>query len=273
MINLNPCKISNNMFNFSLMVTKKIPLYPEINEIKNKKNYNIGDLLKKLRKFLKNKYNIGINDIITALGIKTPQGYYRYERNEVSLSLNQLKRLSDSFNVPIGYFFGEYELTEDGRFIRVGGDEPYLDDFVLVNLAEARPSAGGGSWEFEYVQEEGEGRKFAFRKDWISRVATSPKNLILFYVKGDSMYPTLKDGDIILVDKGKNKIEDIQPNKIYVIRVGNDVSVKRLIPIPPNKIRVISDNKQIYPPFDIENPEAENFQILGKVIWAGVNLE
>ncbi len=253
--------------------TKKMKKILKVgSEVKN--NYSIGQLLKKLRQFLKKNYDVGVDDIIKILGIKTPQGYYRYERDEVSLSINHIKKLSEHFNIPIGYFFGEYDLTPEGKFVKVSGDEPALDDFVLVNLAEPRPSAGGGSWEFEYLNEKNqEGRKFAFRKDWISKVATSPKNLILFYVSGDSMYPTLKEGDIILVDKGKNKPEDIQANKIYVVRMGNEVFVKRLIKIPPNIIKVISDNKQIYPEFEIKDPEAENFQILGKVIWAGINLD
>ena len=55
-------------------------------------------------------------------------------------------------------------------------------------------------------------------------------------VVGDSMVPTLKDGQILLLNKFDYKINDIERYDIIVIKVGNGEIIKRVIGLPGENI-------------------------------------
>ena len=55
-------------------------------------------------------------------------------------------------------------------------------------------------------------------------------------VVGDSMVPTLKDGQILLLNKFDYKINDIERYDIVVIKVGNGEIIKRVICLPGENI-------------------------------------
>lgn len=136
--------------------------------------------------------------------------------------------------------------------------QPQMKDFVFVEKATAKLGAGGGLIPDESHSEE----KYAFRLDWLKRISTSPSNVVLMDVEGDSMWPTLQNRNIILIDRGR---AEFRGGKIFAIGIGDVIQVKRLDIVQAGKIRVISDNAAIYPIFDI--PE-EDLRIIGQVIWA-----
>lgn len=89
----------------------------------------------------------------------------------------------------------------------------------------------------------------------------SAKNLAGVEVKGDSMEPTLKDGELVIFSRGL-----IIDDGIYVFSIQNELYVKRLsIDEQASTLTIISDNRR-YPnktyAFDIEGLE-----ILGKVLF------
>lgn len=87
-------------------------------------------------------------------------------------------------------------------------------------------------------------------------------------VVGDSMLPTLGDGDDILVDRadGPDRLRD----GVYVLRREEALSVKRLVLGPSKgKATLVSDNPQ-YPSLP-DVPLAE-LDIIGRVVWVGRRL-
>ena len=112
----------------------------------------------------------------------------------------------------------------------------------------------------------------AFAKTWIIKnTHVSSDSLVLFTVSGDSMdCPTsqIKDGCLILVDKS---VADFKNDGVYVIALGDALYVKRLQMLPGRKLKVKSDNLN-YDPFEV-SLEADDFHIVGKVVWAGGLLE
>ena len=84
--------------------------------------------------------------------------------------------------------------------------------------------------------------------------------------EGDSMFPTIEAGSLLLVDRSKTEVFD---GKIYCIRLNNKLIAKRLQFIPPNKVKVISDNKDKYDAFYVDfSKELEfDFAIIGEVKW------
>jgi SOS-response transcriptional repressor LexA len=87
----------------------------------------------------------------------------------------------------------------------------------------------------------------------------------LIRVEGDSMSPTLDAGDDILVDL--DDTGDRLRDGIYVLRVDDMLLVKRLALHPfARQVTVQSDNPA-YP--DWPNRNLDEFDLIGRVIWAG----
>ncbi len=78
-------------------------------------------------------------------------------------------------------------------------------------------------------------------------------------VHGDSMYPTIDNGDIIFICKRQ---EDVIDNKIYVIRYDDNIYIKRLFK-RKGKYIIKSDNT-LYPQDEIDIGEVA---IIGRLIY------
>ncbi len=83
-------------------------------------------------------------------------------------------------------------------------------------------------------------------------------------VDGDSMTPTLSDGDDILVDRedGAGRLRD----GIYVLRIEDALVVKRLAVGPGGRLSVRSDN-DAYPGWP--DVEPDSIDVVGRVVWVG----
>ena len=134
---------------------------------------------------------------------------------------------------------------------------PRLDDFNYIPLYNVELSAGHGA----LVESEEITARYAFRKEWVRRITNSPTTLALCLVKGDSMYPTLSEGDIVMIDTAK---KHLQPNGIYCINIGGYAAVKRIELGVTGKARIISDNTAEYPLYEAD---LSDLRIIGQVIW------
>ncbi len=89
----------------------------------------------------------------------------------------------------------------------------------------------------------------------------------IIFARGNSMQPTIADGDSLLIDSSK---KDIYDGKIYCIRMNGQLYAKRLQKLSPAKIKVISDNKDYEPiVIDFEEKNDCDFEIIGEVRWSG----
>ena len=122
-------------------------------------------------------------------------------------------------------------------------------------------AAGGGA----VVEEERIKAYMAFRKDWIhGRLGMKPADLFAVHVTGDSMEPTLKAGDVILINRARSLPVD---GCLYLIRIDDSLVVKRIQLQPGGQIQALSDNPA-YAPFRLD-PADKSTAILGQVIWYG----
>lgn len=105
-----------------------------------------------------------------------------------------------------------------------------------------------------------------FDPAWLRRLAGGdPSRLSLIRVEGDSMLPTLADGDDILVDPADaaGRIRD----GVYVLRIEGALAVKRVALNPAARtVSVRSDNPN-YPGWPDCDPDA--LDLIGRVVWAG----
>ncbi len=90
----------------------------------------------------------------------------------------------------------------------------------------------------------------------------------MIFASGDSMYPTIEGGDSLLIDTSKKEIYD---GRIYCVRIDGQLYAKRLQNIPPNTIKVISDNEKKYDAFYIDFSKSIDFdfEVIGEIRWWG----
>lgn len=147
----------------------------------------------------------------------------------------------------------------------VEGESPILDDpdemFVAIASVSVKPAMGGGA----VVEDQPPpGRPYHFQKSWIKHsLRADPANLRIMHVEGDSMMPTLKDSDIVLVDLSRRAPT---PPGVFVLHDGLGLVAKRLEHIPnsePPRVRVISDNS-FYSPYECT---CDEINIVGRIRW------
>ena len=137
-------------------------------------------------------------------------------------------------------------------------------ELVFVSTYEVSAAAGEGI----VIDNEYKTGRLAFRRDWLRGVTSATTgSLAVITVNGDSMYPTLADGDTILVDMTQRS-----PSRdgIYIVRFGEFVLVKRLHVDPTRRLITISCDNTNYPP--LAPVEPGDVEVAGRVIWVGRRL-
>ncbi|WP_252361463.1 S24 family peptidase [Pseudomonas asiatica] len=107
-----------------------------------------------------------------------------------------------------------------------GSDEEELDGkYAYVPQYDAKAAAGLGS-ENPHVEIRS---TLAFKREWLRVKGAKPDQLIVIYAEGESMWPTINDGDVLLVDRSRIEPADGQ---VFVLAGSEGAIVKRLIQGP-----------------------------------------
>ncbi|MBI6849071.1 helix-turn-helix domain-containing protein [Pseudomonas syringae] len=153
----------------------------------------------------------------------------------------------------------------------LAGDEPEVDldsSYSFIPQYTAMAAAGAGH-DNPHVEIRS---TLAFKKEWLATKGLQPKNLRVIYADGESMWPTINDQDVLLVDS--SQVEPID-NGVFVIESGIDGTVvKRLVRAPLQQWILRSDNtdKAAHPDRFYLSSESNEHQIIGRVIWRGGDL-
>ncbi|KZC87352.1 transcriptional regulator [Neisseria flavescens] len=141
------------------------------------------------------------------------------------------------------------------------GNPVDLREFVFIPRYSVEAAAGHG----QAVNDEKPLFCMAFRRYWIENYVTRQTDkLSVIAVKGDSMEGILNHGDNILINHAETEPRD----GLYVLRIGNDLFVKRVQRIP-GKLLVTSANPH-YAPFEIDLSHTDDdIAIVGRVEWFG----
>jgi phage repressor protein C with HTH and peptisase S24 domain len=175
------------------------------------------------------------------------------------------KRLSEGDRHTLARYFGilEVELGGPGQ----SSDAPRLGSSSLIAVPRLNVDASAGPGAFN--DSEGEIAHIGFDEKWLRRVSRSKSSdLSVINVQGDSMTPTLSDGDDILVDAGDGA-ERLRDG-IYVLRRDDALLVKRIAPSPASRRIIIKSDNDSYPSW----PDCEigDVEIIGRVVWVGRRL-
>ena len=168
------------------------------------------------------------------------------------------RRLAEADRQRLSRYFGVPEAW-------LGADAPIVAPgpaLVTVPVLDTAASAGPGAIGEDRTSAAGMG----FSEQWLRRLRPGGgrDGLSVIAVRGDSMLPTLADGDEILVDC--HDAGGTLREGIYVLRVDGVLLVKRLVR-EGDGLAVKSDNP-LAGPVDL----AGGVDVVGRVLWTGRKL-
>jgi hypothetical protein len=168
------------------------------------------------------------------------------------------KRLGEDERRKLASYFGIPEALLGGPADSAG----HTNGLLSVKRHPVSVSAGAGA----IVTEELGKPYFAFDDRWLKVLTrSSPANLSVVRVEGDSMTPTLNAGDDILVDLG-DAAERLRDG-IYVLRIDDALVVKRIALNPVGRRVTVQSDNPAYP--DWPDCGLDDIKPIGRVIWAG----
>ncbi|KHK91640.1 S24 family peptidase [Novosphingobium malaysiense] len=169
------------------------------------------------------------------------------------------RKLEEGDRAMLARFFGvdETELgkLKDNSFIAV--DPVGAPGWVDVPRLTLGASAGPGTLDGEEAVFD----TIRFSARWLRSMGLRVESLSAIAVTGDSMDPTLRDGDEILVDRTVQGLRD----GIHVLRLEDNLLVKRVETSRPGLVVLLSDNP-VYRPIECRPDEVE---VIGRVVWKG----
>lgn len=134
------------------------------------------------------------------------------------------------------------------------------DQYTMIPRYEAEVSAGNGSTIHWHQVEKDQGQ--AFRNSFFTENGFKPNDLKAIYARGDSMEPRIYDGDSITIDTSKS---DVVNEKLYVLRIEDEIFVKKLRKRPGGGLEIISLNPA-YAPMNLNAEETQYIEVIGRVV-------
>lgn len=216
------------------------------------------DIIDKITIKIKNRMkerNVSQAQLASYLGYSSQYVSDMFRRVRGGLgSIETLEKISSYLEVPVNYFF-DGVLTNDIVEATDG-----VQDYTYIKFYDVRVSAGSG-----LPSEAEEFRMLPVEKNFIKVLGYDIKDLNAVIVEGDSMEPTLRNGDRVIICIPSYPM-DFVPG-VYVIRDVAGLKVKRLDNDKDGSLEVMSDNNyyktRIY---SKEEVEAGSITIIGRVV-------
>jgi phage repressor protein C with HTH and peptisase S24 domain len=189
-------------------------------------------------------------------------GFFRgawgaFEKGKRLPTTEQLHRISETLKASASWLLnGEGPMFRDGA-----AASPAPAGVVSIVELDVQVSAGDGSVPVE----ESEKGVFQFDEPYFRRhIGLDPRYVRVVQVVGDSMEPTFRAGDPVMVDLAQPQHP---ADGIWVIQQGAGVLVKRLQFLAGGTVRVISDNAAYAVQVLNLKEEQPDFRLVGRVVW------
>ena len=166
------------------------------------------------------------------------------------------RKLDDEDRRVLARFFGVDEQLLGGP------PRPVRDGLVEIPILDVDASAGFGA----IAESEAAHTRFGFDERWLGKLTRAKSaSLSIIHVHGESMEPTLRDGDEVLVDASDQgaRLRD----GICVLRIDDALVVKRVTMQPGGRHMTISSDNASYPSWT--DVDRATVHVVGRVIWFG----
>lgn len=176
----------------------------------------------------------------------------KYLASERKITYEQAKLLCECYGVSEAYLFqgeglpfpNKKKLPDPEERLAMVLNIPFSPNILFTNVeAFASNTVGVDLWE--------ENHRF--------RIPGLAGDLVAFYINGDSMMPTIANGDMVVCAALANN-QELKDNEVYAIVAKNSVWIKRVQRCYDRTgnwthIKLISDNHEEFDPFIVEVEE------------------
>lgn len=213
---------------------------------------NIGQRIKELRKML----GLTQKEFANRIG-KSTISIAKWEAGDRTPDESTLKLIAKEFGVS-----EEWLKTGEGEILVKGLPASGEDEYIEIPLYDVYASAGTGIINYQ------EAPKPIKIDEWFARMVlglSSTNGLFLVKAYGDSMHPTIKSGDF-LIGRFWEYEGFLLEGAVYILRIGNELFVKRFRRDRANKKLIFSPDNPNYEDIVIPEEEQENLVIIGRIL-------
>lgn len=230
---------------------------------KFKNNSKIGVRIRESRE----KEGRSRNELADTLGISL-SALQAWEMNEREPQASMILQIAEELNVSPSYLLTGEEPTLSYHLVERAFEKAkslteemisMIDSFFSINV-----SAGFGSFNEGVTEPDGQE---PYADNLLQSLGVKAHHCAVFWASGNSMQPTIDNGDQLLVDLSR---KEIKGDNIYLVQNGDSVWVKR-VRVEWDSVELISDNRE-YRPIKMPKEEAQNLQIIGQVVHVGHSL-
>lgn len=182
-------------------------------------------------------------DVAEKAGISTST-LGNYWNGKRSIPLAALRRVAEALSMSVDQLLGS-EVT---------------DQLDLVAIGEVDLAYGlGGTFTDGPVEVQ----IHHFPRAWVESITRTPPSMLTFARgRGDSMQPTLQDGDMVLIDRAQRTVRE--QDAIWALTVGDIAMIKR-VRVRGENVQILSDNDRVPP----DHAHVEEVNVVGRVIFIG----
>lgn len=152
-----------------------------------------------------------------------------------------LFKIAKALKTSPDYLTGEIDDPDEGAYVSPSKEELALE-MGLIQIEEVDLAIGMG---LAYSEE------FPVRavmqwvpENWVRQFTDAPTHfLTIARPRGESMYPTINDRDVIIVDKSRRSIDE--QDAIWALFYGGLGTVKRVRALPDGSYKLMADNPQV----------------------------
>jgi plasmid maintenance system antidote protein VapI len=171
-------------------------------------------------------------------------------KGERGVTVEQIGKLCETFGIDANYLMGFSDVMYQQKATQLKADVSVHAHRLNITLVPRKALAGyamnPGDWTFlDSLQ------KFS--------IPGLEGDLTAFEISGDSMLPTITNGDVVICEP-MERGEPIRDNQVYVV-VTDVVVAKRIQQLKHGakvtKLRLISDNGDVYRPYDVDLEEVQ----------------
>lgn len=219
------------------------------------------------RKWLEDKIQQALDNGASVLGMEKKAGLRQDTIRDFLRGKTQMLRadkLQKLQPVLEQYINGAASMSESNASEYRGQEDvpakPLRGNKIKIPLYKGTLAAGGGS-----DNEDGDViiDDLTFKKDWLEKNIRAPiAQLRMVKIRGESMEPTIYDGDVVMVDCSQSMPKQ---DGVYAIWYDGGAIAKRVdIDAPRRQLKLRSDNSN-YPAVDVY--DVNDLVVIGRVVW------
>lgn len=202
----------------------------------------IGERIKKKREELK----LSQEQLAEIMGYKSKTSIHKAEQGITDLPQSKIIEFARALKTTPSYLMGWEEKIEKSNAVILDKSQ-----FIYAPVY-GKASAGNGYINMDTVL-----------YDKLIHINGYSHDSFLIEVSGDSMEPTILDGEFVLVDPTRTEICE---GKIYVITYNNETYIKMIEKHEEDEIVLLKSVNQKYRDKVIKKEEFENVKIEGRVV-------